>query len=168
MIRLSGLRTHTPMTPERGQGKLARTSDPRPSSNVVNDSERKHPRFAHEVAIRVRFTNGGGKTKVTEGRTANFSRGGLCANVGDAIPLGTDVLVDVVLVFDDGMQSEALTLPSRIAWCTTLDDEFQIGVSFKPLDADRAQLVALFLKYLGEDRAPKGKRIEKSIDDQFG
>jgi hypothetical protein len=134
----------------------------------VNDSERQHPRFAHEVAVRVRFTNGGGKAKATEGRTRNVSRGGLCANVSDAIPLGTDVLVDIVLVFDDGMQSEALTLPSRIAWCTTLDDEFQIGLSFKPLDAERAQLVALFLKYLGEESAPKQKRIEKSIDDQFG
>jgi hypothetical protein len=71
-------------------------------------------------------------------------------------------------VFDDGMQSEALTLPSRIAWCTTVDDEFQIGLSFKPLDTERAQLVALFLKYLGEERQPKQKRVEKSIDDQFG
>lgn len=134
----------------------------------MNDSERQHPRFAHEVAIRVRYANGGGKAKVTEGRTRNVSRGGLCANVGQAIPAGADVLVDVVLVFDDGMQSEALTLPSRIAWCTTVDDEFQIGLSFKPLDTERAQLVALFLKYLGEERQPKQKRVEKSIDDQFG
>jgi hypothetical protein len=134
----------------------------------VNDSERQHQRFAHEVAVRMRFANGNGKTKATEGRTCNVSRGGLCANVGSAIPAGSDVLVDVVLVFDDGLQSEALTLPSRVAWCTTVDDEFQIGVSFKPLDAERAQLVAMFLKYLGEEKQPKQKRVEKSIDDQFG
>jgi hypothetical protein len=134
----------------------------------VTDSERQHPRFAHEVTVRVRFANGNGKTKATEGRTRNFSRGGLCANVGAAIPVGADVLVDITLIFDDDMQSEALTIPSRVVWCTTLDDEYQIGVSFKPLDAERAQLVQLFLKYLGEERAPKSKRTEKSIDDQFG
>jgi hypothetical protein len=167
VIIVSVGRTSTPNEPERAPGKLASGSDPLPSLWGVNDSERQHPRFAHEVAIRVRFANGGGKAKASVGRTRNVSRGGLCANVGDAIAAGTDVLVDVVLVFDDGMQSEALTLPSRIAWCTTLDDEFQIGVSFKPLDAERAQRIALFLKYLGEERAPKAPRVEKSIDDQF-
>ena len=78
------------------------------------------------------------------------------------------VVVDITLVFDDDMQSEALSLPARVAWCTTLDDEFQIGVSFKPLDADRAEYLQLFLKYLGEERAPRGRRTEKNIDDRFG
>ncbi len=104
---------------------------------------------------------------VTEGRTRNVSRGGICANVGDAIPAGSDVNVDVTLVFDDGMQSEALRLPARVAWCTTVDDEFQVGLSFKPMDAERAQFLQMFLKYLGEERAPKAPRAEKSIDDQF-
>ena len=130
--------------------------------------ERQHPRYAHEVALRVRFGGGNGHAKVTEGRTRNVSRGGLCANVDHAIPVGSDVLVDITLVFDDEMQSEALTLPSRIAWCTTVDSEFQIGISFKPLDAERAEFLQLFLKYLGEDRAPKQERVDKSIDDQFG
>lgn len=120
------------------------------------------------MTVVVRYPNGSGKHTSAEGRTRNVSRGGLCANVDSAIPAGTDVLVDITLVFDDEMQSEALTLPSRIAWCTTLDDEFQIGVSFKPLDAERAELVQMFLKYLGEERAPKQPRVEKSVDDQFG
>jgi hypothetical protein len=135
----------------------------------VDSPQRQHPRYAHEVAVRVRYPNGNGKHKATEGRTRNFSRGGLCANVGTSIPAGTDVLLELTLVFDDEMQSEALTLPARIAWCTTLDDEYQIGVSFKPFDAERAELVQLFLKYLGEETASKKQpRVEKSIDDQFG
>jgi hypothetical protein len=128
----------------------------------VSEQERQHPRYAHDCAIRVVF----GK-KVTEGRTRNVSRGGLAANVGSAIPAGTDVTVEITLVFDDDIQSEALALPARIAWCTTVDDEFQIGLSFKPLDAERAEFLRLFLKYLGEERAPKAPRTEKSIDDMF-
>lgn len=130
---------------------------------TVNEAERQHPRYAHEVAIRVTF----GKQS-TEGRTRNVSRGGLCANVNNSLPAGSDVMVDVTLVFDDDMQSEALRLPARVAWCTTVDDEFQVGLSFKAMNADRAQLLQLFLKYLGEERAPKAPRVEKSIDDQFG
>ena len=128
----------------------------------VSTTERQHPRFAHEVAVKLQV----GKT-VTAGRTSNVSRGGLCANVNDQIAAGTDVLVDITLVFDDDMQSEALSLPARVAWCTTLDDAFQIGVSFKPLDADRADYLQLFLKYLGEERAPRRRPTEKSIDDRF-
>ena len=128
----------------------------------MNEAERQHPRYAHEIAIRVVY----GK-KSTEGRTRNVSRGGLCANVGHAVLAGSDVLVDVTLVFDDDMQSEALRLPARVAWCTTVDDEFQVGLSFKPLTSEQAELLAMFLKYLGEERAPKAPRTEKSIDDQF-
>lgn len=129
----------------------------------MSEAERQHPRYAHEIAIRVLFG-----AKSTQGRTRNMSRGGLCANVDTSIPLGTDVTVDVTLVFDDGMQSEALSLPARVAWCTTVDDEFQVGLSFKPMGAERAEFLQLFLKYLGEERAPKAPRTEKSIDDQFG
>jgi hypothetical protein len=128
----------------------------------VTEAERQHPRYAHEVAIRV--VHG---TTATKGRTRNVSRGGLCANVSDAIPAGSDVMVDVTLVFDDDMRSEALRLPARVAWCTTVDDEFQVGLSFKSLDAERTELLQVFLKYLGDERAPKVPRTEKSIDDQF-
>ncbi len=107
-------------------------------------------------------------TTSTMGRTSNVSRGGLCANVQDQIATGTDIVVDITLVFDDDMQSEALSLPARVAWCTTVDDEYQVGVSFKPLDADRAEYLQLFLKYLGEERAPRARRSEKNIDDRFG
>ena len=60
-----------------------------------------------------------------------------------------------------------LALPARVAWCTTLDEDFQVGVSFTAMNNERAEFLRLFLKYLGEERAPKAPRTEKSIDDQF-
>jgi hypothetical protein len=135
----------------------------------VSQPERQHPRYAHEVAIRVRHGKNG-SSKVVEGRTRNVSGGGLCANVEHAIATGADVIVDITLVFDDDMQSEALSLGARIAWCTTVDDEYQIGVSFKPLAKQQSEFLQLFLKYLGEEktRPSRGPRVEKNIDDRFG
>jgi hypothetical protein len=131
----------------------------------VSTGERQYPRYAHEAAVLVKV--GASSTK---GRTRNMSRGGLCANVDAAIATGTDVIVEITLVFDGDMQSEPLSLPARVAWCTTVDHEFQIGVSFKPLAGERAEFLQLFLKYLGEDKGPKtkGPRVPKSVDDQFG
>lgn len=130
----------------------------------VSNTERQYPRFAHEVAVRLSVG-----TKTTEGRTNNVSRGGLCANVNESVAPGADVVVEITLVFDDDIQSEALSLPARVAWCTTVDDEYQIGVSFKALDADRADYLQLFLKYLGEERGPrKSRHTVKPIDDRFG
>lgn len=137
------------------------TAEPKPTV-----AEREHPRYAHEVTVRFRF---GPKTapKSADGRTRNVSRGGLCANLAVAIPVGTDVDLELTLVFDDARQSEALILPARVVWCTTLDEQYQVGVSFRPMDPHRAQLVQMFLKFLGEERGPKQARVEKSIDDQF-
>lgn len=130
----------------------------------MSGTERQYPRYAHEVAVKIHFAK-----RVTVGNTSNVSRGGLCANVADEIKAGTEIEVDIVLVFDDEMQSEALRLPARVAWCTTVNDEFQVGVSFKPLDADRAKYLQLFLKYLGDERAPKQPRSSSlDVDKRFG
>lgn len=130
----------------------------------MSDSERQHPRYAHAVAVKILFG-----TRTTQGRTSNISRGGLCADVDAEVKVGSDIEVDIVLVFDDDMQSEALRLPARVAWCTTLDHAFQLGVSFKPLDAERAKYLGLFIKYLGEERAPKMPRASSlDVDKRFG
>jgi Tfp pilus assembly protein PilZ len=130
----------------------------------VSTAERQHPRYAHEVAIKIHF----GK-RTTAGRTSNVSRGGLCANVADDVKAGSDITIDITLVFDDDMQSEALRLPARVAWCTPIEDSYQLGVSFKPLDADRAQYLQVFLKYLGDERAPKAPRASSlEVDKRFG
>ena len=124
-------------------------------------AEREHPRYAHEAAVTVRV---GGKA--LEGRTRNVSRGGLCADVSDAVKVGADVLVDLVLVFDDDAQSEALTLPARVAWCTPVDDAFQLGLSFKPLDVQLTHYLTVFLRYLDDAQAEKRPR-EVPLDDRF-
>ncbi|HTL35822.1 MAG TPA: PilZ domain-containing protein [Kofleriaceae bacterium] len=126
--------------------------------------ERQYPRYAHTVAVTIHV----GKRSTT-GRTTNVSRGGLCADVEAEIKAGTEVEVDIVLVFDDEMQSEALRLPARVAWCTTVDEAFQLGLSFKPLDAERAKYLQLFLKYLGDERAAKMPRSSSlDVDKRFG
>ena len=129
----------------------------------MSHAERQHPRYAHDVAVAVHLDD-----RVVAGRTRNVSRGGLCANVVAEIPIGKDVIVDITLVFEDDSQSEALRLPARVAWCTTIGSEYQIGVSFKPLDASRASYLQLFLKYLGDDKPAKQPRVKPSVDDQFG
>lgn len=139
----------------------------------MSSVERQYPRYAHDVAIKVHFTkraaNGQIKKLTAEGRTNNVSRGGLSANISDEIAAGADIEVDITLVFDDDMQSEALRLPARVAWCTSLEDTYQLGVSFKPLSAERAEYLQLFLKYLGEERAAKQPRTKTlDIDKRFG
>ena len=106
------------------------------------------------------------KGKRYEGRTHNVSRGGLCANLTDALPAGSDVEISMVLVFDDDLQSEALVLPARVAWCTTVDDTYQVGIAFRPLDAKRVEYLNLFLRYLDDHRTEKRPR-DIPIDDRF-
>jgi len=128
----------------------------------VTNPQRQHPRFAADVAIT--FHVG---TQVTDGRTRNVSRGGLCADLADALPIGADVDIDLVLVFDDASQSEPLRLPARIVWCTPLESAHQVGVSFRPLDKQRTEYLTLFLKYLGGEKPAKQPKAA-DIDDRFG
>ena len=127
----------------------------------MSSSERQHPRFAAEVGIKFYV----GK-QVTEGRTRNVSRGGLCADLRAPLPTGADVEIDMTLVFEDNTQSEALRLPARIVWCTTFEDVYQVGVSFRPMDKQRASYLALFLKYLEAEKAPRSRKAT-DIDDRF-
>ncbi|HEU4614598.1 MAG TPA: PilZ domain-containing protein [Kofleriaceae bacterium] len=127
----------------------------------MSSTQRQYPRFAADVAIRFYV----GK-QVTEGRTRNVSRGGLCADLAESLPTGQDVEVDMTLLFEDNSQSEPLRLPARIVWCTPFEDAYQVGVSFRPLDAQRAEYLTLFLKYLGGDK-PQRSKMATNIDDRF-
>jgi hypothetical protein len=127
----------------------------------VSQSEREYPRYAHEAAITLHV-----KGKKLEGHTRNVSRGGLCADLSEALPGGIDVEVDLVLVFEDDVQSEALRLPARVAWCTNVNNNHQVGLSFKPMTAEMADYLSLFLRYLDDSRAEKRPR-EQSLDDRF-
>jgi Tfp pilus assembly protein PilZ len=129
----------------------------------VGHQEREHPRYAHEAIVTMR-ANG----RLFQGRTTNVSRGGLCADLADEINTGTDVELALQLVFDDEAQSEPLRVPGRVVWCTIVDDGYQVGVAFKPLDAMMAQYLGMFLRYLDDSRpAPKAPKAT-NIDDRFG
>jgi hypothetical protein len=124
--------------------------------------QREHPRYAHEAVITL--LDG---TKSIWGRTQNLSRGGLCAELSDSIPNGTNIDVDIQLVFDDA-ETEPLRLPARVAWCTTVDEGFQIGLSFRSLTAEQSQYLTLFLKYLDDGTPSVRSRRESNLDKRFG
>jgi hypothetical protein len=128
----------------------------------VADATREHPRYAHEAVITL--VHG---LKSVWGRTQNLSRGGLCADLPEAIAVGADIEVDIQLIFDD-TESEPLRLPGRVVWCTTLDETYQIGLSFRGLTAEQVEYLTLFLKYL-DDGAPRARtRRESNLDKRFG
>jgi hypothetical protein len=129
---------------------------------VSSSPERQHPRFAADVAIKLHVAK-----QVTDGRTRNVSRGGLCADTTQPVVVGKDVEVDMTLVFDDKSVSETLRLPARVVWCTQLEGGFQIGLAFRPLDKQRGEYLTLFLKYLGDDKPEKSTKAA-NIDDRFG
>jgi hypothetical protein len=125
--------------------------------------EREHPRYAHEAAL---VLHAGGSE--THGRTKNVSRGGLCADLVDPLPVGTELELDIHLVFDEETQSEALRLPGRVVWCTPLDQAFQVGVAFKPLDRELAEYLTMFLRYLDDGSRVQRSRRESNLDKRFG
>ena len=126
-------------------------------------SERQHPRYAHEAVITLHVAG-----NAHQGRTSNVSRGGLCADLAAAIPAGTELEVDLQLVFDDATHSEALRIPARVAWCTDVDDAHQIGLMFRPLAAELAEYLTMFLRYLDDRSTPtKQSKSELPIDDRF-
>jgi hypothetical protein len=130
----------------------------------VDRPQREYPRFAHEAAIAFHVEG-----VRHEGRTTNVSRGGLCADLADPVAVGTDLEVDIQLVFDEGTTSEPLRVPARVVWCTAMDDAHQVGMAFRPLDPELAQYLTMFLRYL-QDGTPPGPRdrTKPPIDERFG
>ena len=134
-----------------------------PNFDPVGKPEREHTRYAHEAAITLHVAG-----NVHHGRTTNVSRGGLCADLAETIPMGSEVEVDMQLVFDEDEKSDALRLSAQVVWCTTVDEGYQIGLAFRPLNADKTKLINLFLRYLDDGGKPiKADRSERSLDDQF-
>jgi hypothetical protein len=101
------------------------------------------------------------------GRTRNVSRGGLCAEVWEEITAGTSIELDLQLVFSDERHSEPLRLPARIAWCTAIDEHFQLGVQFLPLHEETAEDLQMFLRFLDSGTAPKPS-ARLPVDERFG
>jgi hypothetical protein len=123
--------------------------------------QRAHPRYAHEAAVTV-HVNG----CEYQGRTKNVSRGGLCADLAETIPVG-DVELDLQLVFEEGTQSEPLRVPGRVVWCTMVDEGCQIGVSFRPMDKELTEYLTMFLRFLDDGTPPLRTKRESNLDKRF-
>jgi PilZ domain-containing protein len=129
----------------------------------MSGPEREHPRYAHEAAVTLHAAG-----VARHGHSNNVSRGGLCVNLPESVPVGIDVEVDIQLVFDADAQSEPLRLPARVVWCTVVDDAHQVGLAFRRLDAERAEYLTLFLRYLDDGADAPVKKRAATVDERFG
>jgi hypothetical protein len=118
--------------------------------------QRQHLRFAIELDAIVESDH----AAPINGRTQDLSRGGLCIQARDFLPIGTACRVRIALVFSATEFSEHLTIPATIVWCTKLQGSFQLGVKFAPLDPQSRGYLDMFIKFLaaggeeGDDEAP--------------
>lgn len=124
-------------------------------------TSREHPRYAHDAAVTFHVGD-----VETEGRMQNVSRGGLAATVDEPLPVGSDIEVSLVLVFENDVQSEPLRVPARCVWSTEVDNGYQVGIMFRALTAELVGYLQIFLKYLDGQRAEKRPR-DVPIDDRF-
>lgn len=125
--------------------------------------EREHPRYAHEAAVTFSATD-----ETFSGRTANLSRGGLCATLTGSLTVGVQVEVDIQLVFADDRQSEPLRLRGLVVWCTAVNDGNQVGVRFQGVDGEKAEDLTMFLRYLDDRGSAKSAKLPVPIDERFG
>jgi Tfp pilus assembly protein PilZ len=121
----------------------------------VSSDSRAHPRYALEVDAEVR--NG---AQVIPVRTSDVSRGGMAMSSQHPVPMGTEVMINMALVFDEETFSEPLLLKARVVWCTKIADRHQIGTSFIGMTAEQRHYLEMFLRYLKE-----GKRQEAAAQD---
>jgi hypothetical protein len=105
--------------------------------------QRQFPRYALEAAVTLTFGD-----RSIQGRTANMSRGGLCAMVDETVAAGTRVAIEIALVFENDTLSESLTLSGRVVWCTAYEKRHQVGLSFAPVRGDESRSLDLFLRFL--------------------
>ena len=84
-------------------------------------------------------------------RTTDISAGGLCIEIPEALPFGSDVILTLSLVFDENTMSEPLKICARVVWCTQLDEKrFQLGTSFASITNQSRGYLNMFLRYLSQ------------------
>jgi Tfp pilus assembly protein PilZ len=66
-------------------------------------------------------------------RTVDISFAGICVNAVAAVLPGKDVQFSLKLILE-GLNSDSLTIPGRVAWCTPTEGQFQIGACFRERD----------------------------------
>ena len=113
----------------------------------MSSEARSHPRYALEVDAEVRTASGN-----LPARTRDVSRGGLALTLPEALPLGTEVVLNLALVFDEETFSEPLLLRARVVWCTRIADRHQIGTTFVSMTNEQRAYLDMFMRYLTEGK----------------
>jgi hypothetical protein len=108
----------------------------------VND-QRQHPRYAIELDSIIITEQGD-----VNGRSRDLSRGGLSMLAPEAVALGTACRIKIALVFSETEFSEHLDLPATVVWCTKVQDSYQLGVKFAPLEPQVRSYLDMFMKFL--------------------
>lgn len=127
---------------------------------------RQHPRYALEVDVEIRTPSG-----AVPARSRDVSRGGLCCISSAQLALGTEVQLNLSLVFDEETFSEPLLVRARVVWCTGLGQgKYQVGTSFVGLTQENRAYLEMFLRYLKEGLARQSESADKNDDDgeKFG
>jgi hypothetical protein len=125
-------------------------------SKILMTEARLHPRHAIELEVSLHTPD-----DVVDGRTRDLSRGGLCVRAETSLPVGTECLVRLALVFSENQFSEHLELPATVMWSTRLGSLHQIGVKFGALAEETRGYLDLFMKFLeGEDDDDDGDEGE--------
>jgi hypothetical protein len=127
----------------------------------MSSESRAHPRYALEVDAEVRTASGN-----LPARTRDVSRGGLALTLPQALPLGTEVMLNLALVFDEETFSEPLLLRARVVWCTRLADKHHIGTTFVSMTNEQRAYLDMFMRYLteGKRRAAAAEAANDSGD----
>jgi len=121
---------------------------------------RQHPRYAIELEVSLHV----GDTTV-DGRTRDLSRGGLCLRAPSSVPVGTECVVRLALVFSENQFSEHLELPATVMWSTRLGAVHQIGVKFGAIPDETRGYLDLFMKFLEGDDDGEGEDEDDGDED---
>ena len=113
----------------------------------MSSESRAHPRYALEVDAEVRTQTG-----TIPARTRDVSRGGLALTLPEALPLGTELTLNLALVFDEETFSEPLLVRARVVWCTRIADKHQIGTTFVAMTNEQRAYLEMFMRYLAEGK----------------
>jgi c-di-GMP-binding flagellar brake protein YcgR len=105
--------------------------------------QRQHPRYASELDAQIVIGH-----ETVAGRTCDISMGGLSMLAQQYVPIRTPGSVRLALVFSDNEQSEQLTIPAEVVWCTPYNNAFQIGVKFINTDDHNRHFLELFIRFL--------------------
>jgi hypothetical protein len=89
------------------------------------DERRAHQRFACDLRTRVLLADG----REYEGQAVDISFSGICIHTDEVVPPRTAAEFQVWVVLPE-RETNQITMPGRIVWCTPIEGSIQIGATF--------------------------------------